>query len=71
MAEGLVWRVGSGDRINIWNDPWLPHFCNLARRSLSTDVVCPLCKVDLEDSGHLLWNCELLKSVWASLQIQL
>ncbi|KAK5839304.1 hypothetical protein PVK06_008080 [Gossypium arboreum] len=60
-------------KIHIWRliNGLLPHFCNLARRSLSTDVVCPLCKVDLEDSGHLLWNCELLQSVWASLQIQL
>lgn len=24
MVEELVWRVGSGDRINIWNDSWLP-----------------------------------------------
>ncbi|KAG8499204.1 hypothetical protein CXB51_005655 [Gossypium anomalum] len=40
-------------------------------RSLSIDVVCPLCKVEMEDSGHLLWSCDFLQSVWASLQIQL
>lgn len=24
IEEGLVWRVGSGTRINIWHDSWLP-----------------------------------------------
>lgn len=24
IGEGIVWRVGNGDRINIWNDHWLP-----------------------------------------------
>lgn len=25
LKEGLVWRVGDGTRINIWNDPWIPN----------------------------------------------
>ncbi|KAK5842419.1 hypothetical protein PVK06_004772 [Gossypium arboreum] len=24
IVEGILWQVGSGDRINIWNDLWLP-----------------------------------------------
>ncbi|KAK5802173.1 hypothetical protein PVK06_029756 [Gossypium arboreum] len=28
IEEGLVWRVGSGTRINIWNDSWLPGYEN-------------------------------------------
>lgn len=23
IADGMLWRVGNGARINIWNDPWL------------------------------------------------
>lgn len=22
--DGLLWRIGSGARVNIWNDPWIP-----------------------------------------------
>ncbi|KAH1122939.1 hypothetical protein J1N35_006099 [Gossypium stocksii] len=22
--EGLLWRIGSGEKVNIWNDPWIP-----------------------------------------------
>ncbi|KAH1107935.1 hypothetical protein J1N35_011703 [Gossypium stocksii] len=24
IADGLLWRIGSGEAVNIWNDPWLP-----------------------------------------------
>lgn len=24
IADGLLWRVGNGASINIWDDPWLP-----------------------------------------------
>lgn len=24
IADGLVWRIGNGNNVNIWNDPWLP-----------------------------------------------
>lgn len=25
LKEGLIWRVGNGERIDIWADPWLPR----------------------------------------------
>ncbi|KAG8484742.1 hypothetical protein CXB51_023731 [Gossypium anomalum] len=74
VDDMLVWKYeGSGEytvKSGLIND-LLPHFYNLAQRSLSIDVGCPLCKVEMEDSGHLLWSCDFLQSVWASLQIQL
>ncbi|KAA3471347.1 reverse transcriptase [Gossypium australe] len=24
IEEGMVWRIGNGECVNIWNDPWLP-----------------------------------------------
>ncbi|KAH1072683.1 hypothetical protein J1N35_025011 [Gossypium stocksii] len=52
-------------KIHIWRliNDLLPHFCNLAQRSLIVDVVCPLCKVEREDSGHLLWSYDFLNGV--------
>lgn len=25
LKEGYIWRVGSGDNINMWSDPWIPN----------------------------------------------
>jgi hypothetical protein len=33
FKEGLVWRVGNGDKIRIWKDKWLPQ--NVAFHDLS------------------------------------
>ncbi|KAG8488535.1 hypothetical protein CXB51_016304 [Gossypium anomalum] len=24
IADGILWRIGDGASVNIWNDPWLP-----------------------------------------------
>ena len=25
LAEGIIWRVGNGEKVNIWADPWIPR----------------------------------------------
>jgi hypothetical protein len=25
LKEGIVWRIGGGNKVDIWNDPWLPR----------------------------------------------
>lgn len=51
-------------KIHLWRllNNFLPHFCNLAIRSLWVDLICPLCKKTPEDTDHLLWSCEVLRS---------
>ncbi|KAA3484080.1 reverse transcriptase [Gossypium australe] len=58
-------------KIYIWRlfNNFLPHLCNLARRTLSAEIVCPLCQKGPEDANHLMWSCEILQTVWKSLNI--
>jgi hypothetical protein len=33
LKEGIIWRVGNGQSINIWTDPWLPR--DVTRRPIT------------------------------------
>ncbi|MBA0753339.1 hypothetical protein Gogos_021872, partial [Gossypium gossypioides] len=45
-------------KIHVWRlfNNLVPHYGNLARRTLCKEIVCPLCKEELENTEHLLWN---------------
>jgi hypothetical protein len=25
LKKGIVWRIGDGSKVNLWEDPWLPR----------------------------------------------
>ncbi|KAA3481168.1 reverse transcriptase [Gossypium australe] len=59
IAEGMVWRVGSGAQINIWNDPWIPGIEN--NRISGHDIDSRWCTVNqLLETDKCTWNRELL-----------
>ncbi|KAL1105850.1 hypothetical protein V6Z11_D04G161400 [Gossypium hirsutum] len=60
-------------KIHVWRlfNNMVPHYGNLARRTLCEEVVCPLCKEDLETTAHLLGSCRVLQNIWTSLQVQI
>ncbi|RLN42620.1 retrotransposon protein, putative, unclassified [Panicum miliaceum] len=33
LESGVIWRVGNGEKINIWNDPWIPR--GITRREIT------------------------------------
>ena len=59
LKEGIIWRIGDGSRVHIWNDPWIPRGDT---RKPSTPVGdCPLGLVaELIDVELGLWNPELI-----------
>jgi hypothetical protein len=63
LKEGVVWRVGSGEHIDVWKDPWIPR--GLTRRLRTPDVLQEDLKVsDLIDPITSQWDVEVLQSLF-------
>ncbi|XP_052477251.1 uncharacterized protein LOC128032614 [Gossypium raimondii] len=58
-------------KIHVWRllNNMVPHYGNLACRTLCEEAVCPLCKEDLETTAYLLGSYRVLRNIWISLQV--
>ncbi|KAL2937830.1 hypothetical protein RDABS01_021279 [Bienertia sinuspersici] len=62
IKEGIIWRVGNGKDINIWNDPWV---VNEESRFISSPPIDGLSKVNsLINVEQGDWNEELIAEVF-------
>ncbi|KQK07736.2 hypothetical protein BRADI_2g37573v3 [Brachypodium distachyon] len=60
LKLGIIWHVGDGKSINIWEDPWLPR--NNTRRPMTPRMDCELQKVsDLLEPFCGGWNVDLIR----------
>ena len=60
----MRWRVGNGQRIRIWDDPWVPNFSSyrvVSPRTLSPQVSMVSHLIDYDNN---CWNVDLLKRIF-------
>ena len=59
LKKGVIWRIGNGQMVKIWRDPWIPRAVG-SRKPLSPRGNCRLTRVAqlLRVDGS--WNEELL-----------
>jgi hypothetical protein len=62
FKRGYVWRVGNGEKINIWQDPWIPSSPN--RKIITPRGASIYTKVsELIDPVSEQWDEEILRSL--------
>lgn len=63
VKKGMIWRVGDGENLKIWLDPWLPR--ELPRRPVTPRGATILTQVaELIDPGTGNWEAELVKEIF-------
>ena len=63
LKEGIVWRVGTGEHIDVYKDPWLPR--GQTRKVRSPDELQEEIHVsDLIDPNTGCWDKEIIKNMF-------
>jgi hypothetical protein len=64
LKEGLIWRVGDGTQIKIWEDPWIPQPRAHPARSPINILDSQATVSELLDADTNWWNMALVKDIF-------
>jgi hypothetical protein len=68
FKRGYIWRVGNGENINIYTDPWIPSSPDHRIISARGDVVYTRVS-DLIDPITGFWDVDLLRSLFLEVDV--
>ena len=63
ITSGIRWRIGNGERINMWKDPWIKDNLSFKPTTLVTDGMVDLKVSTLWSHEMHCWNEGLLKEL--------
>lgn len=63
LKMGIIWRVGNGTNIRIWEDPWIPDSSTRRPSTLQGSNQVRLVS-ELLNTHDGTWNCSLVRSVF-------
>jgi hypothetical protein len=62
FKRGYIWRVGNGEDINIWSDPWIPNSPDFKLTSLRGNAVYTKVS-ELINPATETWDTQLLSEL--------
>ncbi|KAA3461389.1 reverse transcriptase [Gossypium australe] len=69
LEEGIGWRIGNGNAVNIWNDAWLPGLGNGRVQGQNIDI--RYSKVlDLIDKETTTWKQDTIQALFGEEQLE-
>jgi len=63
LKEGLIWQIGNGEKVNMWEDPWLPR--GTTRKPITPRGASLLTKVsELINPVTGEWDVQLIQDIF-------
>ncbi|EEC66671.1 hypothetical protein OsI_32959 [Oryza sativa Indica Group] len=62
LRKGVIWRVGNGEHINIWSDPWLPRDMRFVTTRRGASLITRVCELIDPTTGQ--WDIELIQQIF-------
>ncbi|XP_042964588.1 uncharacterized protein LOC122298800 [Carya illinoinensis] len=69
LKEGLVWRIGNGKRVNIWEDKWIPQPHTYKVSSIKPEETTLSLVADLIDPDMKQWKEPILHSLLSTNEV--
>lgn len=64
FKEGLLWKIGNGEKVEIWTDPWLPAN-TFGKVQSPISIISAFAYVfELLDRHTGWWRMDLVKSIY-------
>ena len=64
LRKGLRWRIGTGDAINLWSDPWLPSTIQPQIQSLVVQDFANAKVCSIINPIYKCWDANLLNRLF-------
>nr|DAD20413.1 TPA_asm: hypothetical protein HUJ06_021876 [Nelumbo nucifera] len=64
LDKGYRWRIGNGQHIRVWDDPWLKEMGNFKVDSPRVEGLEDIVVSDLWIPGHKEWDVEMIHELF-------
>ncbi|KAJ0075170.1 hypothetical protein Patl1_34400 [Pistacia atlantica] len=71
LESGLMWRIGDGSKVKIWQDKWLPSASSFKIQSQCLDMDPEAKVATLIDPQSKSWKLDLLKDLFSESEVDI
>jgi hypothetical protein len=70
VKKGVIWRIGDGEHVNIWQDPWIPRaWCRKILTPRGDNILCKVSDLISPITGQ--WDEQLVMDTFSAIEARL